>query len=282
MFHRSAAIVMSCSLTSASLAANCNWVYQAVLQSLPTAQGWTFEGTTLSNATAATGVLVYGPAGTGARTAWDANVPAGAMDFTKMDWSLEAEVRLTGSTHGNVSGYRRGGFVLVLSDKAGRWIVADIGSSRMGIRNDDLGTSDPQFNFDTSNGFHVIRLIAGPAGGRLFVDGTLRLTLPLGSGLTPNRVNFGDGSTLASATLTEIKRVELIPEKEPCPGDINCDTFVNDLDFQTFAYGYNILLCSDPAMTPNCPADLNGDTVVDDIDFQLFVQMYDVLLCYGE
>jgi hypothetical protein len=269
-------------LSSSCLAANCDWVYRAVLQSLPQSQGWTFDGSAASGATAASGVLTYGPAGTGSTTYWDANVPAGAMDFTKFDWSLEAEVRLTGATHGNVSGFRRGGFVIVLSDKAGRWIAADIGSSRLSLRNDNNGTTDPQTNVDLASNFRLIRVTAGPSGARLFVDGVQLLTLSLGTGLSPNRVNFGDGSTLASATLTEIKRVDLIPAQEPCPGDVNCDTFVNDLDFQTFAYGYNLLLCSDPAMTPNCPADLNKDTFVDDVDFQLFVQMYDVLLCFGE
>lgn len=269
-------------LSSSCLAANCDWVYRAVLQSLPQSQGWTFEGSTLAGATAASGILVYGPAGTSSTTYWDANVPAGAMDFTKMDWSLEADVRLTGATHGNVSGFRRGGFVLFLTDKAGRWIAADIGSSRLSLRNDNNGTTDPQATVDLSTSFRVVRVTAGPTGARISVDGVQLLTLPLGSGLTPNRANFGDGSVLASATLTEIKRVELIPSQEPCPGDINCDTFVNDLDFQTFVYGYNLLICSDPAMTPGCPADLNRDTVVDDVDFQIFVQMYDTLLCYGE
>lgn len=268
-------------LSSCCLAANCDWIYRATLQSLPQAQGWTFDGTTASGASAASGVLTYGPAGTSSTTYWDANVPAGAMDFSKFDWSLEVELRLTGATHGNVSGFRRGGFVLFLTDKAGRWVTADIGSTRLSLRNDNNGTSDPQANVDLESGFRVIRLTAGPSGARLFVDGLQVLTLPLGTGVSPNRANFGDGSILASATLTEIKRVDLIPAQEPCPGDINCDTFVNDLDFQTFAYGYNILLCSDPAMTPGCPADLNGDTVVDDVDFQLFVQMYDTLLCYG-
>lgn len=279
---RSAAALALAATCSSALAANCEWVYRAVLQSLPTAQNWTFDGSTLANASAASGVLTYGPAGTSSTTYWDADVPAGAMDFSKFDWSLEAEVRLTGATHGNVSGFRRGGFVLLLTDKAGRWIAADIGSARLSLRNDNNGTSDPQANVDLESGFRVVRLTAGPSGARLFVDGLQVLTLPLGTGVSPNRANFGDGSVLASATLTEIKRVDLIPAQEPCPGDANCDTFVNDLDFETFTYGYNLLLCSDPAMTPKCPADLNTDGFVDDIDFQLFLQMYDALLCYGE
>ncbi|MBS0189906.1 MAG: dockerin type I domain-containing protein [Phycisphaerales bacterium] len=272
--------ILLAAMSSIAMGANCEWVYLSSFQSLPQSQKWTFQGSTASNASASSGVLVYGPAGTGSTTYWDADVPPHAMDFTKFDWSIEAEVRLTGATHGNVSGYRRGGFVLAISDKNGRWIIADIGSSRLSIRNDNTGTSDPQVNVDLASGFHVVRLTAGPTGGRLSVDGQQLLTMPLGTGNTPNRANFGDGSVLASATLTEVKRVQIIPAQEPCPGDVNCDTFVDDLDFVTFVYGYNLLDCSDPAMTPKCPADLNRDGIVDDLDFQLFVRMYDVLECF--
>lgn len=279
---RCACALLLAGLSTSALAANCEWVYRASFQTLPTAQRWTFEGSSLAGSSASTGVLIYGPTTQGGTTYWDANVPAGAMDFTKFDWSVEAQVRLTGATHGNVSGYRRGGFVLALSDKAGRWVIADIGSTRLSIRNDNFGTSDPQTNVDLASGFKVVRLTAGPTGGRLFVDGVPLLTIPLGTGNTPNRANFGEGSVLASATLTEIIRVDLIPAQEPCPGDANCDTFVNDLDFETFVYGYNLLDCADPAMTPKCPADLNTDGVVDDLDFQIFIRMYDVLECFPQ
>jgi len=65
----------------------------------------------------------------------------------------------------------------------------------------------------------------------------------------------------------------------PCRGDLNNDTFVDDADFVLFASNYNILDCTDPAMTPGCPADLNDDTFVDDSDFVLFVSAYNELIC---
>ena len=64
-----------------------------------------------------------------------------------------------------------------------------------------------------------------------------------------------------------------------CTSDFNCDGSVDDLDFQDFAFQYNILDCADPSMPANCPSDLNLDGVVDDVDFQLFVPAYDRLLC---
>ncbi len=64
-----------------------------------------------------------------------------------------------------------------------------------------------------------------------------------------------------------------------CPGDLNSDSLVDDLDFSIFVNAYNLLDCADPAMPLGCPADLNGDSVVDDSDFVLFVPGYNDLLC---
>ena len=64
-----------------------------------------------------------------------------------------------------------------------------------------------------------------------------------------------------------------------CAADFNCDSLVDDTDFQLFLTSYNLLLCSDPAMEPTCKADLNGDGLVDDADFVRFIQAYDTLVC---
>jgi hypothetical protein len=64
-----------------------------------------------------------------------------------------------------------------------------------------------------------------------------------------------------------------------CPGDLNGDTFVDDVDFQIFALAYNILDCAEPAMPSGCPADLNSDGLVDDTDFLIFVIAYNAVLC---
>ena len=64
-----------------------------------------------------------------------------------------------------------------------------------------------------------------------------------------------------------------------CPGDLNHDGFVDDLDFVIFAGAYNLLDCADPLMAAGCPADLNADGFVDDADFVLFAAAYDKLLC---
>jgi hypothetical protein len=72
----------------------------------------------------------------------------------------------------------------------------------------------------------------------------------------------------------------VMSERPPCPGDINNDAFVDDLDFQEFAAQYNILDCAAPEMPPGCSADLNFDGFVDDMDFtQVFTQAYNNVLC---
>ncbi|MBY0112523.1 MAG: S8 family serine peptidase [Phycisphaerales bacterium] len=60
-----------------------------------------------------------------------------------------------------------------------------------------------------------------------------------------------------------------------CPGDLNADNIVDDLDFQQFVAFYNTLTA--PAKYTN--ADFNGDSLTDDTDFQVFVVSYDAVLC---
>lgn len=60
-----------------------------------------------------------------------------------------------------------------------------------------------------------------------------------------------------------------------CPGDLNADNVVDDLDFQQFAGFYDTLTA--PAQYTN--ADFNGDSTTDDADFQVFVTSYDNVLC---
>ena len=64
-----------------------------------------------------------------------------------------------------------------------------------------------------------------------------------------------------------------------CPGDFNCDGFIDDIDFVLFAQQYDLFDCSDPSIPPGCSADLNIDGFVDDIDFVLFAQRYDLFIC---
>lgn len=257
----------------------CDHVYQPSFLTLPPLQGWSFGGNTNANASAASGTLVYGPGTFSNTTFWQADLPGGGMDFSKVTWSLTANVRLTNSSFGNVSGYQRGGFVLHLGDNTGRWITTDVGSAILNIRNDGFGTGSALASVNSQSAFRRITLEAGPSGGRVLVDGVEVLAAPLGSGGNVNSAYFGEASILASADLTEIRWVTLIPSVDTCPGDLNCDVVVDDMDFVIFASAYNILVCEDPAMPLGCPADLNNDGLVDDGDFVIFVGAYNELVC---
>lgn len=91
-----------------------------------------------------------------------------------------------------------------------------------------------------------------------------------------------DGSTIALTCLNSewMEYVTaLVRLRQPCPGDLNNDGLVDDLDFVIFANSYNVYDCADPTMPDYCLADLNRDEVVDDNDFVIFANAYDQLLC---
>lgn len=186
-------------------------VYDPSLGTLPTAQGWNFPGSTLAGSAVSGGILSYGPTTTAGTTYWTHTPASQAMDFTQQTWTLSALVRLDGATFGNVSGFRRGGFNLSLRDDNGLWMHGEFGDSMAGLRNDNNGTSDPTHAVTLDDGFHLLTLEAGPAGGRLFIDGSLRLSLALGTGATGEGAFWGEASTLASAVRTDIARVVLTP-----------------------------------------------------------------------
>ncbi|MBX3388067.1 MAG: hypothetical protein KF691_01285 [Phycisphaeraceae bacterium] len=64
-----------------------------------------------------------------------------------------------------------------------------------------------------------------------------------------------------------------------CPADLNNDAIVDDSDFCDFARDYDLMDCTEAAMTAGCPADFNHDDFVDDADFTSFVIEYAAFLC---
>ncbi|HYF15331.1 MAG TPA: hypothetical protein VD971_09700 [Phycisphaerales bacterium] len=185
--------------------------YDPSLGTLPHAQGWTFDGTFNAPMSVSGGQLTYGPTTTGGTTHWAHN-PTDALDFSTQTAFIQTEVRLTGAQFGNFSGFRRGGFSMFLEDDFGRWIIADFGDNAISLGNDNTRLGDPSAAFDLTTGFHVLRLEAGPTGGRLLVDGVEMLTLALGSGQSGGaRGTWGEQTTLARATMTEVRGAMFIP-----------------------------------------------------------------------
>jgi hypothetical protein len=199
--------VSAAMLAMASCAQATILTYDASLGTLPQAQGWTFQGNTTPASTISGGVFQYGPTSVNGTTYWEHN-PVETVNFATHVSSIEAEIQLSGSDWGNISGFRRAGFALMLTDDAGRWVIAEIGDNRISLGNDNNRTSDPFAVVDFTQSFRSVRLEAGPAGGRLFVDGVLQLTLALGTGMSGGAQGwFGDGTILANADSTSIRSV---------------------------------------------------------------------------
>lgn len=199
----------SCAMASPALASVLT--YQPGLGTLPQAQGWTYGGSYNAPASVSGGQLTYGPTTVGGTTFWE-HEPTTPITFATQTVFIEATIRLTGSDFGNFSGFRRAGFSLYLSDDAGRWIIADLGSSNISLGNDNNRTGDPAMAMDLATNFRTVRLEAGPSGARLLVDGTQMLTLALGTGAAASASGWwGDGTILANATQTEVREVIYIP-----------------------------------------------------------------------
>lgn len=185
--------------------------YNPTLGTLPQDQGWTNDSTFAATSSVSGGQLTYGPTSFNGVTAWS-HSPTQALDFSTGTAFIEAEVRLTGTGFGNVSGFRRGGFSLYLQDAVGRYIIADLGDNNISLGNDNERLSDPVAAFDLTSSFHVVRLEAGPAGARLFVDGLLQLSDSLGAGASASSLaTWGDMTILSSSSQTEIRSVLFVP-----------------------------------------------------------------------
>jgi hypothetical protein len=153
------------------------------------------------------------------------------------------------------------------------------------------------FRVDVVDAFGFDRL-SGAAAKRL--DGELLISLPTGFYPAPSdryAVVTGNQVTGQFFKVTPPPGYQAEVEYEAdaayvrlaklCPGDMDANGVVDDLDFQYFAASYNVLACADPDMPlapadrlPNrCFADMTRDGVVHDDDFALFVGAYDTVVC---
>lgn len=186
-------------------------VYQPSLGTLPQAQGWTFDGNFSAPMSVSGGVLTYGTTSTPNTTYWG-HQPTDTINFATDTASISADIRLNGTDFGNISGFRRGGFSLYLEDDFGNYIIADLGDNNISLGNDNTRLNDPVASFDLHTDFHVVRLEAGPTGGRLYVDGVLQLSLALGGSAGGGAVgSWGEMSILTRSVSTEVRSVQYIP-----------------------------------------------------------------------
>jgi hypothetical protein len=197
-------------LASASHAALIR--YDATLGTIPTDQGFAYTGSITGPTDTSGPSLMHGPSGISDISAYQKQFTTGTMNFATTTWSATMVVRLTGSDFGVSQGVRRAGYSIFLSDDAGRWVTAELGSSMIGLRNDAVGATDPAVAATMNAMLRTVRLEAGPAGARLFLDGVLQTSLPLGTGQTVrNHILWGDGSSTSAVAMAEVREVTLVP-----------------------------------------------------------------------
>ncbi len=173
--------------------------YNAGVGTLPTAQGWLLYDTDPSqpDPCVADGALHQGPTGpTGIQVSARMDL---AFNFADGDFTLEATLRVTESTHVDDC---RGGYVLSAADILGRVFNVWIASDRIllfNIANADCSGSGQVLSFDTTDAYHDYRLRVDGIVGRLSIDGDPNAVLELAVGPTSesanlNTVGFGDNA----------------------------------------------------------------------------------------
>lgn len=200
----------ACALSSIASAAIIR--YDASIGTVPTEQGFAYTGSIASPIDTNGPTLQHGPTTALDVSAWQKQFPTGTINFANSTWTASMTVRLTGSDFGTYQGTRRAGYHIFVSDDAGRWIIAELGSNSIGLRNDAIGTGDPAVSVPMSATFRTVMLEAGPSGAKLYLDGALQATLPLGTGQTVrNHFLWGDGSNTTHVDLAEVRDVTLVP-----------------------------------------------------------------------
>jgi hypothetical protein len=202
------------------------YTYDASLGTLPEAQGFTRieDDPDAPAPTVGGGVLHQFSQSLDRAQWWQANsVP---LDFTTTLYTLTADLHVISSNYLpsiDGTGNQRSGYYLGASDAVGHEFAVGIASNGITI-NTDLGfnaqngvTFTP---FNTTDSFHLYRLVIDNGMGNLFIDGNFFAATPLGPPLVDvapfiaNRVLFGDASGLGVSE-TELRSFQLSSVPEP-------------------------------------------------------------------
>jgi PEP-CTERM motif len=197
--------------------------YDPALGTLPEAQGFTrFENMPgAPPPTVSGGVLHQFRSADNNSQFWYANsVP---LDFATTSYVLEANLHVISSDYiPNIGTGQRSGYYLAAIDAVGHIFAVGIASGGITINTDagfDPNNGVPFTSFDTTDAFHMYRLIIADGMGTLFIDGNLFVATPLGvAGLVDpvldNRVLFGDLSG-QGASETELHSFGFLSVPEP-------------------------------------------------------------------
>lgn len=158
------------------------------------------------------------------------------IDFLQ-GFVMECRARVIGSDLRFTTGgsWPRPGFTpLYAVDRAGRAFWVGVSNNLVFLANHffiPLGAPNAvTIPFDPTDAEHLYRLDVSAAGATLSIDGTPRLTVPLGpAGLSTRLVLFADATTWANADV-QILSARFATGVPPCPGDTNGDRAVGLAD----------------------------------------------------
>ena len=194
--------------------------YEAALNSLPSAQGWTHQssGSAEANYALTGGALLQGDTAPAEQTQYYQSAGV-AFDFTTQTVVAEARVRINQSEliPPGTSPAPRAGWGLQLIDSAGRLVTLFVGGSGCFL----LGQNDQAsalMSLDATAAFHTFRLVANSAGASVSVDGVPQASLNfsqfrLDGAALANSLILGDLTTSAtsSSQLTRFHVATLCP-----------------------------------------------------------------------
>ena len=203
--------------------------YDPGLGTLPEAQGWTFvENDGPPSPVVEDGVLKQGPTGSGCSS----NYEYWHRDDAPIDFdatvTLEVNLRVISSNLGDGSvcdGFgcsggtpsRKPGYIIFMVDAGERHFA--LGFTSTGVLVETGCCFCPEeatlLPFDTTDGFHLYRVVIESGVGSLYIDNQLFHTRPVGiTDYVPNTVLFGDATHLGSSQ-TELDYIRYTTDPVP-------------------------------------------------------------------
>jgi hypothetical protein len=190
--------------------------YDASLNTLPDAQGWTLNQNDSGSATpvASNGILYQGPTSVIGQQFWN-SVSTPIPDFEgTSQFSMTAELKVLQSDYEDNGSQWRSGYSVFISDEVGQ--LLELGISDTAVRlsvdgNTGLDSfSGPLVSLNTTSQFHTYQVDIVSGVGSLFVDGSFITSLAIATAQPyPNLsdVLFGDG-TRYEGSQTELRYLD--------------------------------------------------------------------------
>lgn len=197
-------------------------LYDAVSGTLPDEHGWSFSSSGGPAPTVSGGALLHGPVtGTDSQN-WRREGLENLGDFLTDDFAVEFDLKIIQSGIAVVGGsFWRAGWSALVHDSNGRGFFFGVSEANGVILSNDLGSpgsageianSTPFISAVTTDDFHKYRLEVSGGVCRILIDGIEVGSIAAGIvySVTPDRILFGDGTSVASvSSQTELRTVKI-------------------------------------------------------------------------